>query len=105
MTPAARRDFRQQAAAVHTALRPGTVTLASGVSYAQGTVTTTGAELAFAEGGSLSGQVITWRIAKSVLPNAVPDKAVITFAGEQWIVSEIAGRESWKDTWTIKATK
>lgn len=105
MTPAARRDFRQQGSAVRHALRPGSVTLESGRVYDQGTVSLTSATAELMDGGLLSGQVLTWRIEKQHLPAGVTDNAILTYGGAKWIVREISGAEAWKDAWTIKATK
>ena len=107
MTSSARSDFRKQALATRRALRSDAIEY-KGLRYEGqrgGSVSTTNAQLELKDGGFQNINVLTWRIAKTILSEAPVNRAELRYQNETWIINEIGGDEVWKDEWIIRAVQ
>ena len=105
MTSADRAEFRSHGLALRQELRGETVSY-NGVAYSgkrRGSVSTGMAELTLVEGGQINANVLTWRIAKAILPATPLNQTLLTYQGESWKIIKVGGDEGWKDEWIVQA--
>jgi hypothetical protein len=102
MPSAALIAARKRHARAMVAACPGTVVL-GGVTYTEVAVGVQPGILENTDGGQRSGNILTVSISKEVLETAPARLAVLTYAGQNWVIEEVAGTEPWAKEWIIKA--
>jgi hypothetical protein len=91
---------KRHTCAMHRAC-PGRVEI-EGVPYAAAVAVQPGA-LQNEDGGQRSAEILRVAISKSVLATPPARRDVLVYAGQNWVIEEVAGAEAWSQEWGITA--